>query len=48
LVDDFGKTISADEAANIVARLREGETVRLPGFWALDEIKHKFGGSAND
>jgi len=47
-VDDFAKFTSISEAANIVARLRAGETVPVPGFWALDEIKHKFGGSGND
>jgi hypothetical protein len=47
-VDDFGKIIPADEAADLVRRLRDGDTVRFPGFWALDEIKQKFGGSGND
>jgi hypothetical protein len=47
-VDDFGRIIPADEAADVVSRLRAGESVRFPGFWALDEIKHKFDGSGND
>jgi hypothetical protein len=46
-VDDFGRIIPPDEAADVVSRLRDGET-DFPGFWALDEIKHKFGGSGND
>jgi hypothetical protein len=47
-VDDFGRIIPADEAADVVSRLRAGESVRFPGFWGLEEIKHKFGGSGND
>jgi hypothetical protein len=47
-VEDFSKIVPMDEAANIVSKLRAGARVLFPGFWHLDEIKHKFGGSGNE
>ncbi|RZU39312.1 hypothetical protein [Edaphobacter modestus] len=46
--EDFAKVIPSEEANVILARLRAGETVTFPGFWAIDEIKHKFGGPGNE
>jgi hypothetical protein len=47
-VEDFAKIMPKAEAYAIVASLRRGETVILPGYWALDEIKHKFGSALNE
>jgi hypothetical protein len=47
-VEDFAKVVPIDDADDIVSQLRAGDTVHFPGFWQLDEIKHKFGGSGND
>ena len=43
-VDGFAKIMPRAEAHAIVASLRRGETVIVPGYWSIDEIKHKFGG----
>jgi hypothetical protein len=47
-IEDFSRIVPKDEAIDTVARLRAGLKVIFPGFWHLDEIKHKFGGSRND
>jgi hypothetical protein len=47
-VDDFSKIVPRDEATDIVSKLRTGTKVLFPGFWHLEEIKHKFGGSGNE
>jgi hypothetical protein len=47
-VDDFARIMPREEAADLVARLRRGETVEIPGYWHLDEVKHKFGGAGNE
>jgi hypothetical protein len=46
--DDFARIMPRAEANSLLSRLRQGETVTLPGFWAIDEVKHKFGGVGND
>ena len=46
--EDFSKIVSPLEAHYILQLLSKGETVVFPGFWALEEIKHKFGGAGND
>ena len=46
--DDFAQIVDAGSAVAILRRLRSGEKVVFPGFWHLDEIKHRFGGSGND
>jgi hypothetical protein len=47
-VEDFARIMPKAEAYAIVAALRRGETVIVPGYWALSEIRHKFGGSGNE
>lgn len=46
--DDFARIVPRPEARRILDQLRRGETVTFPGLWALDEIKHKFGGVGNE
>nr|AOS95174.1 hypothetical protein [uncultured bacterium] len=48
LAEAFSKIVSRPEANAILERLKRGEIVLFPGFWALDEIKHKFGGPGNE
>jgi hypothetical protein len=45
---DFGTIVSPELAANIVTRLRKGETVEFPNQYELDQLKGRFGGSYMD
>ena len=47
-VEDFAKTMPKAEAYAIVAALHRGEAVVVPGYWALSEIRRKFGGSGSE
>jgi hypothetical protein len=48
LVQDFMEIVDRNTAEDIVRRLSHGEQVLFPGFWAIEEIKHQFGGAGND
>jgi hypothetical protein len=46
--EDFAKIVPLGNATNILERLRRGEPVLFPGLFALDQVLHQFGGSANE
>jgi len=47
LDEDF-RAIFGDGGPGILARLRSGETLKLPRTFALDEIRDRIGGAGND
>lgn len=44
LEERFAKLVPIDIARELVARLRQGHQVTVPGFYAFDEVRHNFHG----
>jgi hypothetical protein len=47
-IEDFSRIVPKEDATAIVSQLCAGANVLFPGFWHLEEIRHKFGGGGND
>jgi hypothetical protein len=45
---DFAKIVLLGNAQDLLTRLQRGEAVLFPGFFAIAQVLHQFGGSSNE